>query len=103
MVVGDEDGSDGDATEFLTLVGAVASNAPADLFADLIEAGALDRIFLYDNDTQDWFLFDPDPGFEEASDLESVEAGDIIWIQLKVAAVVQGANLLPGWSLITVQ
>ena len=103
VVVGDEDGSDGDATEFLTLVAAVASNAPADLFADLIEAGALDRIFLYDNTTQEWFLYDPDPGFEAANSLESLESGNIIWIQLKEAATVQGANLLAGWSLITVQ
>ena len=103
VVVGDEDGSDGDATEFLTLVGAVASNAPADLFADLIEADALDRIFRYDNDTQEWFLYDPDPGFEAANSLESLETGNIIWIQLKEAATVQGANLLAGWSLITVQ
>ena len=103
VVVGDDDGSDGDATEFLTLVGAVASNAPADLFADLIEAGALDRIFRYDNTTQEWFLYDPDPGFEAANSLETLEAGDIIWIQLKAAAEVQGQNLLTGWSLITVQ
>ena len=103
VVVGDDDGSDGDATEFLTLVAAVASNAPADLFADLVEAGALDRIFLYDNTTQEWFLYDPDPGFEAANSLESLETGNIIWIQLKEAATVQGANLLAGWSLITVQ
>ena len=103
VVVGDDDGSDGDATEFLTLVAAVASNAPADLFADLVEAGALDRIFLYDNTTQEWFLYDPDPGFEAANSLESLETGNIIWIQLKEAAEVQGANLLAGWSLITVQ
>ena len=80
-----------------------ASQAPADLFADLIEAGALDRIFLYNNTTQEWFLYDPDPGFETANSLESLESGDIIWIQLKSAATVQGANLLAGWSLITVQ
>ena len=80
-----------------------ASQAPADLFADLIEAGALDRIFLYNNTTQEWFLYDPDPGFEAANSLAELSSGDIIWIQLKEAATVQGANLLAGWSLITVQ
>ena len=53
--------------------------------------------------TQEWFLYDPDPGFEAANSLESLETGNIIWIQLKEAATVQGANLLAGWSLITVQ
>ena len=91
-------------TAFLEVVVAVAPSAPADLFADLIEADALDRIFRYDNnETQEWFLYDPDPGFEAANSLESLEAGKIIWIQLKEAAEVQGANLLAGWSLITVQ
>ena len=90
-------------TTFLQLGTAAVSRAPADLFADLVEAGALDRIFLYDNTTQEWFLYDPDPGFEAANSLESLETGNIIWIQLKEAAEVQGANLLAGWSLITVQ
>ncbi len=90
-------------TKFFPVVEAVAPSAPQDIFADLIEAGALDRIFLYNNETQEWFLYDPDPGFEAANTLESLKAGDIIWIQLKEAATVQGANLLAGWSLITVQ
>ena len=90
-------------TTFLQLGTAAVSRAPADLFADLVEAGALDRIFRYDNTTQEWFLYDPDPGFEAANSLESLETGNIIWIQLKEAAEVQGANLLAGWSLITVQ
>ena len=37
-------------TTFLQIGTAAVSRAPADLFADLVEAGALDRIFLYDND-----------------------------------------------------
>ena len=90
-------------TTFLKVGTAAVSRAPADLFADLVEAGALDRIFLYDNTTQEWFLYDPDPGFEAANSLESLDTGNIIWIQLKEAAEVQGANLLAGWSLITVQ
>ena len=35
VVVGNPDGSDGDATEFLTLVATAVSNAPADVFASL--------------------------------------------------------------------
>ena len=90
-------------TTFLEIGTAAVSRAPADLFADLVEAGALDRIFRYDNTTQEWFLYDPDPGFEAANSLESLETGNIIWIQLKEAAEVQDTNLLAGWSLITVQ
>ena len=90
-------------TTFLEIGVAAVSQHPADLFADLIEADQLDRIFFYNNETQEWFLYDPDPGFEAANTLESLEAGKIIWIQLKEAAEVQGANLLAGWSLITVQ
>ena len=103
VVVGAADGSDGDATEFLTVVTEVESRAPQDIFADLIEAEQLDRIFLYNNETQEWFLYDPDPGFEAANTLDMLNPGNIIWIQLKEAAEVQGTNLLAGWSLITVQ
>ena len=87
----------------IEIVTSVSTGTPADLFASQIEAGVLDRIFLYENDTQEWFLYDPDPGFESANSLEELESGDIIWIQLKEAATVQGANLLTGWSLITIR
>ena len=87
----------------IEIVSSVSTGTPADLFASQIEAGVLDRIFLYENDTQEWFLYDPDPGFESANSLEELESGDIIWIQLKEAATVQGANLLTGWSLITIR
>ena len=87
----------------IEIVTSVSTGTPADLFASQIEAGVLDRIFLYENDTQEWFLYDPDPGFESANSLEELESGDIIWIQLKDAATVQGENLLPGWSLITIR
>ena len=40
-------------TTFLNIGTVAESQHPADLFADLIEAGALDRIFLYDNDRPD--------------------------------------------------
>ena len=90
-------------TTFLEIATATVSRAPADLFAGLIEADMLDRIFLYDNTDQSWYLYDPDPGFEAANSLEALESGNIIWIQLKGAAEVQGQNLLAGWSLITVQ
>ena len=87
----------------IEIVTSVSTGTPAELFASQIEAGVLDRIFLYENDTQEWFLYDPDPGFESANSLEELESGDIIWIQLKEAATVQGANLLTGWSLITIR
>ena len=83
--------------------------APAELFADLIEADQLDRIFLYDNDTQDWFLFDPDPGFEAANSLETVGVRRHHLDPAQgSAATVQGKTSLAqtsstGWSLITVQ
>ena len=90
-------------TTFLEIATATVSRAPADLFAGLIAADMLDRIVLYDNTDQSWYLYDPDPGFEAANSLEALDTGDIIWIQLKGAAEVQGTNLLAGWSLITVQ
>ena len=93
------------ATEFLQVVEATVEvvTDPAEIFADLIEADQLDRIFLFVNTTREWFLYDPDPGFEAANSLEMLESGDIIWIQLKEAATVQGTDLLSGWSLVTVQ
>ena len=98
VVVGDDT-----VTAFLQVVAAVAPSAPADVFADLIEAGVLDRVFRYNNTDQSWNLYDPDPGFEDFNDLTELSSGeDIVWVELKEAATFQGENLLAGWSLITI-
>ena len=80
----------------------VVSTDPADVFATLIEAGVLNRVFHYDNATQEWTLYDPDPAFAEFNDLTSVSSGDIVWVNLTAAATFQGQDLKEGWSLVSI-
>ena len=80
----------------------VVSTDPADVFASLIEAGVLNRVFHYDNATQEWTLYDPDPAFAEFNDLTSVSSGDIVWVNLTAAATFQGQDLKEGWSLVSI-
>ena len=75
VVVGDEDGSDGDATEFITLVAAteVVSTNPTDVFGGL--GDRLVRVWYLDRATQVWSFYDPDPDFAAFNSLNEVSSG----------------------------
>ena len=93
-------------TKTVTIVptAVVVSTDPADVFATLIEAEVLDRVFHYDNATQKWTLYDPDPAFAEFNDLTSVSSGDIVWVKLTAAAEFQGqSHEQAGWILVSIQ
>ena len=67
VVVGRADGSDGDATEFLTVGVAVEEvvTATDEVFADLLESGRLSRVWYLDRAEQEWIFYDPRPQFVE--------------------------------------
>ena len=96
VVVGDEDGSDGDATEFLTLVGAVVSNAPADVFASL--GDRLVRVWYLDRATQVWSFYDPDLDVAAFNTLTEVSSGQNVSIIISAGDNIgfQDKTLYPG-------
>ncbi len=102
VVVGNPDGSDGDATEFLTLVATPVSNAPADVFASL--GDNLQVVWHYDNATSTWASYDPEvPEGLDLVYLEEISSGDIVWIEVTEDQEFQGGQLYAGWNLITIQ
>ena len=98
VVVGKADGSDGDATEFLTVGVAVeeVSTAPADVFGGL--GDRLVRAWFLDRATQQWSFYDPDPEVAAFNTLTEVSSGQIVTIILSEGDSVefQGGTLFAG-------
>ena len=106
VVVGDEDGSDGDATEFLTLVAEVAApapTAPADVFASL--GDRLVRVWYLDRATQVWSFYDPDPDVAAFSNLTEVSSGQSVSIIISPGETIefQDGTLYQGTNPISLQ
>ena len=87
-------------TLILNVITSSVGRPATEVFASLIGAGSLDRVWLYDNSDQSWALFDPDPVFEEYNTLDSLDSGDIVWIQVTRDTTFQGKELRAGWNLI---
>ena len=73
---------------------------PSEVFAAIIRAGTLGRIWLYDNSDQSWYLYDPDPEFAVLNTLTKLDAGQIVWMNLTEETTFQGQQLRVGWSLV---
>ena len=103
VVVGRPDGSDGDATEFLTVGVAVeaVSTDPADVFADL--GDRLVRVWYLDRATQDWQFYDPDPAFASFNRLTEVTSGQVVTVIITDGEPVefQGKSLYQGTNPIS--
>ena len=95
VVVGRSDGSDGDATEFLTVSAAVVevATAPADVFASL--GDRLTRVWQFDNESQGWSFYDPRPEFADFNSLTEVSSGQIVTVILSEGDSVDFAST-PG-------
>ena len=95
VVVGRADGSDGDATEFLTVSAAVVEVAtdPADVFASLDDR--LTRVWQFDNATQSWSFYDPRPEFADFNTLTEVSSGQIVTAILSEGGAITFAST-PG-------
>ena len=95
--------SDVPVVEFLEIVATpvVTTMASADAFADLIAADNLIVVWYFDNDTKGWSFYDPRPEVAAAVDLDMVNTGDNVWIQITADQMFQGEMLTAGWNLVT--
>ena len=91
------------ATRVISVVHHSVARPPAVVFGALIAAGALGRVWLYDNSDQEWYLYDPDPEFDEFNTLTKLDAGQIVWMNLTKPATFQGEERRMGWSLVRVR
>ena len=76
------------------------SGPPARVFAELVGAGVLKRVWYIDRPTQEWFFYDPDPSFSELSNLTEVKRSEVYFIQLSAPHEFQGELLVAGWNFI---
>ncbi len=98
--------ADGDAaTEFIQVVTEVAVPVtdPADVFADLVTADRLSRVWFLDAENQEWMFYDPDPEVADFNDLTEVKAGSAYIIivtegdpvEFQGRSLYQGTNNIP--------
>ena len=72
---------------------------PAQVFSSL--GDALQVVWYYNNATQTWSFYDPDPAFAAASDLITIPAGNSAYsVQLGEAATFNGVEYPAGWVTI---
>ena len=77
-----------------------------EVFEDLIADGVLESVWRYkiDETGSDWDSFDPQfVGIEGINDLQLVSTDDIVWIHVNENATFQGALLIAGWNLRTLE
>ena len=78
---------------------------PADAFAPLIDhlvdgRANLIGVFWFNQDTQSYLFYDPDPDFAFFNDLETVERQQIFWVRLRAPQHFLGRIRPAGWSLV---
>ena len=71
------------ATQAFTVVdgGAADGVAVEVVLYSLIEEGALDRVFRFDNATKEWSWYIHDPALRAANNLAGLSSGDLVWIK----------------------
>jgi len=73
----------------------------ADAFASVIDNDDnLVGVFSFDNATQTWTSYDPDPDFADFNDLDTVSGGNILWVRVLKAQDFNGLALVDGWNQI---
>ena len=58
------------------------------VLAGLIDVGALDRVFRFDNETKEWRWHIADPAFALANNLAALASGDLVWIKVAYSITV---------------
>ena len=84
----------------------IAWNDPRDIatmFEELIDDESLVTVWMYQNPTQSWSLFDPRPEIAWANDLTEVSTGDILWVEVSDEVTFQGETLYEGWNLVALR
>lgn len=74
---------------------------PASVFASIIAEDALEVVWYYDNETETWSFYDPDPAFAAASDLTEIGQGLSSYsVQLSKEVTFNGQTYTAGWKTI---
>ncbi len=81
-----------------------APRTPAEAFAPLIDhlvdgRANLIGVFWFNDETQSYLSYDPDPDFAFFNDLETVESQQIFWLRLRAPQHFLGRTRPAGWSL----
>ena len=87
----------------LAPVGTTADTTPADAFVALIENEVdgqpnLVGVFRYDDETQTYQTYDPDPANAGFNNLETVGSGDIFWVRLREDQIFLGKLRRAEWA-----
>ena len=57
-------------------------------------------VFWFDDETQSYLSYDPDPEFAFFNDLETVESRQIFWLRLRSPQRFLGRTRPAGWSVV---
>ena len=82
-----------------------APRTPAEAFAPLIDHLVDGRpnllgVFWFNDETQSYLSYDPDPDFAFFNDLETVESQQVFWLRLRAPQHFMGRTRPAGWSLV---
>ena len=82
-----------------------APRTPEQAFAPLIDHLVDGRpnligVFWFNQDTQSYLSYDPDPDFASFNNLETVQSQDIFWLRLRAPQHFLGRTHPAGWSLV---
>ena len=87
-------------TRFLEVTDEPVSTDPADVFEPL--GNSLTVVWYYDNDSKQWSSYRPTAP-AALNDLDVVEPGTVVWVQVSETVGFQGATLNEGWQLIVLK
>ena len=82
-----------------------APRTPAEAFAPLIDHLVDGRpnllgVFWFNDETQSYLSYDPDPDFAFFNDLETVESQQVFWVRIRAPQHFLGRTRHAGWSLV---
>ena len=82
-----------------------APRTPAEAFAPLIDhlvdgRANLTGVFWFNDETQSYLSYDPDPNFADFNNLETVESQQIFWLRLRAPQHFLGRTRHAGWSVV---
>ena len=85
--------------------GYTAPRTPADAFAPLIDhlvdgRANLLGVFWFNDETQSYLSYDPDPDFAFFNNLETVESQQAFWLRLRAPQHFLGRTRPAGWNLV---
>ena len=88
-----------------SISGYTAPRTPAEAFAPLIDhlvdgRANLLGVFWFNDETQSYLSYDPDPDFAFFNDLETVESQQAFWLRLRAPQHFLGKTRAAGWSLV---